>query len=54
MPVWEQATITESGRVDVEAGNDWVKFLAPQFRLDDGSEYGLIGFGIKTIGESDT
>lgn len=54
MPVWEQATITESGRIDVEAGNDWVKFLAPQFKLNDGADYGRIGFGIKLIGESNT
>lgn len=54
MPVWEKATIAESGRVTVdENGNDYVKFLSPKFKGNDGNDYGQIGFGIDVIGEAD-
>lgn len=53
MAVWEAATI-DGLRVEVDAGgSDFVKFLAPQYRLNDGAEYGIIGYGIDFIGESD-
>lgn len=56
MPVWEKATIDSGepgGRVEVDAGgSDWIKFLSPKFKLNDGDDYGLIGYGIKTIGEA--
>jgi hypothetical protein len=47
--IWEAATIT-GDRVEVdELGDDFVRFLAPQFRQDDGAEFGTIGFGIDVI-----
>lgn len=55
--MWEKATIVSGapgGRVEVDAGGaDYVKFLAPQFKQNDGVDYGVIGFGIVTIGEAD-
>jgi hypothetical protein len=55
MAIWEAATIISGepgGRVNVDAeGVAFVKFLAPQFRQDDGTEHGFIGYGIVTIGE---
>lgn len=55
MAVWEAATIVSGapgGRVSKDGGADWIKFLAPQFKLNDGADYGKIGYGIKTIGEA--
>lgn len=56
MAVWEKATIVSGapgGRVTVDgSGSDWIKFLSPKFKLNDGADYGKIGYGIKTIGEA--
>ena len=63
MAVWEKGTPTvspdaEAGitgvafgdRIDIDgSGPVWVKVLAPQYRLDDGDEYCLVGFGTETI-----
>lgn len=54
MAVWEKATFASATRINVDAGGtDYVKFLAPQFRKNDGVDYGLVGFGIDYIGEND-
>ena len=49
--VWEAATLQVDGRVDVDGGDDWVRFLAPQFRQNDGSDFGTVGYGIDVIEE---
>ena len=49
--IWEAATIT-GNRVEVDAlGDDAVRFLAPQFRQNDGVDFGTVGFGIDVIEE---
>lgn len=51
--VWQKATIVSEapgGRVTVDAlGTSWVRFLGAKFILNDGTDYGIIGFGIDVI-----
>lgn len=47
--IWEAATVT-GNRAEVDAlGVDAVRFLAPQFRQNDGDVFGTIGYGIDVI-----
>lgn len=51
--IWQKATIVSGlpgGRVTVDAlGTSWVRFLSPKFVLNDGPDYGIVGFGIDII-----
>lgn len=49
--VWQKATVNlETGRIDLDSeGTDWVRFLSESFVLNDGSDYGMIGFGVDFI-----
>ena len=45
--IWERCTVNQTtGRIELDGfGVDGVRVLAPQFRLDDGSEHAFVGFG---------
>lgn len=51
MAIWEKATLTGTApgsRINIDGtGPDWVRVLSPKFRLNDGSDYAIVGFGAK-------
>lgn len=53
MAIWEACTIQgkdPGDRVDLDgSGPDWARVLAPQFVLNDGSDYAVVGFGVDLI-----
>lgn len=50
MAYWQKGTIIDGapgGRVNVsESGSYDIRFLSPKFVLNDGADYGIIGYGI--------
>ena len=46
--IWERATVNQStGRIDLDGiGPDYVRVLSPTFRLNDGSDYAVVGFNV--------
>ena len=51
--MWEKATLlgTSPGsrfNIDVN-GTSWVRILSPKFRLNDGTDYGYVGFGVRIV-----
>jgi hypothetical protein len=48
MSIWERATVnTATGRIALDgSGPDMVRVLSPTFRLNDGSDYAVVGFGV--------
>lgn len=55
MSIWQAAEVDHTspspeGRVDLPGdSSDSVRVLAPQFVLNDGADYVVIGFGVKVI-----
>jgi hypothetical protein len=47
--IWEQATVNAStGRIDLDgSGPDMVRLLGPQYRLNDGSDFAVVGFNVQ-------
>ena len=48
MSVWQDATVVSSapgGRVNVGSGSDAIRFMSPKFVQNDGSDYGVVGYG---------
>jgi len=49
--MWEKATIVSGspgGRINLDGtGPTWVRVLSPKFRLNDGSAYAVVGFGVR-------
>jgi len=50
MAYWQKGTIVDGnpgGRVNVDAnGPHEIRFLSPKFVLNDGSDYGIVGYGM--------
>lgn len=50
MAYWQKGTIVDGnpgGRVNVDPnGADDIKFLSPKFVLNDGTDYGIVGYGL--------
>lgn len=50
MACWQKGTIFDGmpgGRVAVDPnGADDIRFLSPKFVLNDGSDYGIVGYGL--------
>lgn len=46
--IWERCTVNSStGRITLDGtGPDMCRVLAPQFRLNDGADYAVVGFGV--------
>lgn len=46
--IWERCTVnTITGRIALDGiGPDMCRVLAPQFRLNDGTNYAVVGFGV--------
>jgi len=55
--IWQKGTIVSGapgGRVNVDAsGLDELRFLSPKFVLNDGSDYGLVGYGLDVSDRTD-
>ncbi|WP_159109441.1 hypothetical protein [Bradyrhizobium sp. USDA 3458] len=51
--IWQKATLSGTApgsRVQVDAaGMSWVRFLSPSFMLNDGVDYGFVGWGCDII-----
>lgn len=51
MAIWEKATLqgtSPGSRINLDGtGPDWVRVLSPKFRLNDGSAYAIVGFGVQ-------
>lgn len=49
MAAWERATVSGGGpgsRINLDGnGPDWARVLSPKFRLNDGANYAVVGFG---------
>lgn len=54
--IWRACALagTEPGeRISVGSGNSWVRFMGPQYILDDGDgEYGIVGWGVDIIDDT--
>lgn len=57
MAHWQKGTIVSGqpgGRVNVDpAGTDELRFLSPKFVMNDGGDYGVVGYGLDVVDRAD-